>query len=198
MGRPSLPGRKNSQGKTTPEYRAWQSMRQRCYNPKLSNYPHYGGRGIKVCDAWLNSFDNFLHDVGKRPGSEFSLNRVNNDGDYEPGNVEWTNSTSQNRNRSVNRFLAGEVLASTAERLGTSTSTIRQRVDVLGWSEKEATSAKPRKWEHSKLTFGDLTLSISEWSRKTGLSRSTIINRIEYGWDVQEVLRTTKWKHAKK
>lgn len=198
MGRPKLPGRKDSKGRTTPEYRAWQSMRQRCYNSKLSNYQHYGGRGIKVCDEWLYNFDNFLRDVGPRPADGYSLNRIDNDGDYTPGNVEWSTLVEQNRNRSVNRLLGGEVLAKTAERLGTSMSTVRQRVDILGWSEKKAVSVKARKWKHSGLTYKGLTLSISEWSRKTGLSRSTIVNRLQYGWPVDQVLRSGKWKHVKK
>lgn len=198
MGRPKLPGRKTSDGKLTPEYRAWQSMRQRCYNPKLKNFANYGGRGIKVCKRWINSFDNFLEDVGLRPSASFSLNRIDNDGNYEPGNVEWASITDQNRNKSDNRYLNGEVLASVAGKLGTSMSTVRQRVDVLGWNEKEAATIKTRSWKHSKLTHNGLTLSVSEWARRTGLTRSTIIGRIERGWPLDKVLRKEKWKHLSK
>lgn len=197
MGRPQLPGRKTPDGKPTSEYRCWQAMRQRCYNPKVKIYPHYGGRGIKVCDRWLHSFDNFLKDVGYKPGPNYSLNRIDNDGDYEPGNVEWATDVEQNRNKSNNRFLNGSILAKSAEQLGTSMSTVRQRVDILGWEEEDAVKVKPRKWKHTGLTYNGETLSISEWARRTGLSRSTIINRIEYGWPVAEILRTEKWKHAK-
>lgn len=195
MGRPKLPGRKTPEGKTTPEYRCWQQMRQRCYNPKVEIYPHYGGRGIKVCDRWLGSFDNFFEDVGLRPGDHYSINRIDNDGDYEPNNVEWATVTEQNRNKSDNRIIEGMLLAESAEQLGTSMSTVRQRVDVLGWTEKEAVSTETRKWKHTKLTFDGLTLSVSEWARRTGLQRSTIIGRIERGWPLNKVLRKDKWKH---
>lgn len=76
-----------SNGKLTPTYLSWRSMKQRCNDPGKDNYPYYGGRGIKVCPRWLD-FVNFLADMGERPeGTE--LNRINNDGNYELGNVVW-------------------------------------------------------------------------------------------------------------
>ena len=84
----------------TKEYKAWQSMKQRCYNFNRECYDHYGGRGIKVCDEWLNNFEAFLADVGPAPSSEHSIDRINNDGNYEPGNVKWSTVFEQNHNRS--------------------------------------------------------------------------------------------------
>lgn len=85
-------------GAVSVEYYAWISMKQRCTNPKRHNYKNYGGRGIVVCDRWRDSFINFLADVGERPGPEFSLDRINNDGNYEPGNVRWATRSQQQRN----------------------------------------------------------------------------------------------------
>jgi hypothetical protein len=83
----------------TPEYRAWVSMLTRCFNPRSQQYPNYGGRGITVCPEWRNSFESFLRDVGLRPSANLSLDRRDNNGHYEPGNVRWANSQQQARNR---------------------------------------------------------------------------------------------------
>ena len=83
----------------TPTYTVWVSMIGRCENPKNSSYPNYGGRGIKVCERWRTA-DNFFADMGPRPSSKHEINRIDNDGDYEPGNVEWTkDGAAQVRNR---------------------------------------------------------------------------------------------------
>ena len=84
--------------RATPEYIAWLDMKQRCANPKNASYPNYGGRGIRVCARWMHSFDNFLVDIGSRPPGH-SLDRIDNDGDYEPGNCKWSTKQEQNRNR---------------------------------------------------------------------------------------------------
>lgn len=73
-------------------------MRQRCNRPNHPAYKNYGGRGISVCPEW-SSFQTFLEDVGERPGPEFSLDRIDNDGDYEPGNVRWATRSTQALNR---------------------------------------------------------------------------------------------------
>lgn len=80
-------------------YRAWQGMFERCYNTKCHAYNNYGGRGIKVCDRWYY-FENFLEDMGEKPGSEYSLDRYpNNNGNYEPENCRWATWEQQNRNK---------------------------------------------------------------------------------------------------
>jgi hypothetical protein len=81
------------------EYAAWQNMIQRCTNPKRKNYHNYGGRGIKVWIGWINSFQNFLNYIGLKPGPEYTLERLNNDGNYEPGNIKWATQLEQAHNK---------------------------------------------------------------------------------------------------
>lgn len=87
----------------TKEYGIWNAMRQRCTNPNSQKWKHYGGRGIKVCDEWLKSFIPFYEHIGPKPGPEYSLDRINNDGNYEPGNVRWATIYQQNNNTRVKR-----------------------------------------------------------------------------------------------
>ena len=74
-------------------------MKQRCINPKKQNYKNYGGRGIKVCDRWLNSYENFLEDMGRKPNSNYSIDRINVNGNYEPNNCRWSDIYDQRNNR---------------------------------------------------------------------------------------------------
>lgn len=93
------------------EYSSWCSMLNRCYNINVESYCNYGARGIIVCDSWRNSFQNFINDMGMKPDKKYSIDRINNDGNYEPSNCKWATHTEQANNRRNNRFLKykGEV-----------------------------------------------------------------------------------------
>lgn len=86
----------------TREYAAWCGMRERCYDKDSPQYHRYGGRGIRICDRWLDSFETFYKDMGKRPSPHHSIDRVDNDGDYAPDNCRWATNVEQQRNMKTN------------------------------------------------------------------------------------------------
>jgi hypothetical protein len=92
--------RNTTHGKSDlPEYQAWADLIQRCTNPNVEYYDCYGGRGISVCSRWLNSFEAFFEDMGSRPSPKHSIDRINNDGNYEPTNCRWATASQQNANK---------------------------------------------------------------------------------------------------
>lgn len=125
----------------TPTHKAWLSMRQRCLNPRHPYYEYYGGRGIRICPQWLDSFRSFLDDMGVRPDGK-TLDRIDNNGNYEPTNCRWATQSEQNRNMRRTR----------------------------------------------RLTFNNETLCLSEWARRTGISRCAITSRLLAGLSIEDTL----------
>ncbi|MBK7380396.1 MAG: hypothetical protein IPJ03_15690 [Ignavibacteriales bacterium] len=82
-----------------PEFCVWLKMRERCLKPNTKEYGNYGGRGIKVCDRWVNNFNNFLEDMGSRPTPKHQIDRIDNEGNYEPNNCRWVSQTVNARNK---------------------------------------------------------------------------------------------------
>lgn len=89
---------KHGMSKST-EYRSWRGMLDRCYNKNHESYPHYGGRGIEVAKEWRKSFKKFLDCVGTKPFKDYSIDRIDVDGNYKPGNVRWASPRQQQNNR---------------------------------------------------------------------------------------------------
>lgn len=95
----------------TPELYSWRNMIHRCHDPQNNRFYRYGARGISVCPEWRESFQAFLRDMGRRPGPGWTLDRINNDGNYEPGNCRWATRQEQANNTSTTLRIAanGEI-----------------------------------------------------------------------------------------
>jgi hypothetical protein len=123
------------------EYKAWIAMRVRCYRKLGKGYPDYGGRGIKVCDRWLKSFDDFYHDMGPRPSKGHSIDRIDNNGNYEPSNCKWSTRTQQNNNTRKTNFITIDDISlpiqEWARRFNISIGAIQGRLKK-GWSIEAA------------------------------------------------------------
>lgn len=127
----------------TPTWTTWRAMMKRCYETTSKHYTRYGARGILVQESW-HEFVNFYNDMGERPDGT-SLDRINNDGNYEITNCRWADNFTQNNNR-------GDY--------------------------------------NTKLTLGNLTLNINEWSRKLDIKPTAITERLRRGWSVEKTLTT--------
>jgi hypothetical protein len=121
----------------TKEWRVWQAMKNRCYNKKVAGYKYYGGRGISVCKCWRESFLSFLNDVGEAPDGT-GLDRINNDGNYEPCNVRWASRKEQAQNRRSNRKINGECITYISKRLGGASHSLVANRLRRGWEFKSA------------------------------------------------------------
>ena len=147
----------------SPEYQVWNRMRQRCFNPKESSFPHYGGRGITVCREWQTSFAAFIRDMGRRPTSKHSIEQINNDGDYEPKNCKWATMKEQAHNTSRTRWLTheGETLCLTewSERLGipirTLTRNLNQGLTIAEIIEIRKSALRQSKIDNMKRQWRD-------------------------------------------
>lgn len=117
------------------EYSCWRNMKQRCYNQKNPEFKNYGYRGISVCERWLNSFENFVEDMGYKPGENYSIDRIDVDGNYCPENCRWSTTKDQNDNKRQSVIITafGETgsLTSMARKYGISPTTLRYRLSHL-------------------------------------------------------------------
>lgn len=133
----------------SPEYKVWMAMKNRCNSQTAQSWEDYGGRGIKVCERWLNSFDNFFQDMGFRPTNKHSLDRFpDNDGNYESSNCRWATKKDQDRNRrsNINLTYMGKTkcVAEWVSIYNTSHGLVTDRLK-RGWSIENALTIPPKK-----------------------------------------------------
>lgn len=130
------------------EHRAWVAMKSRCSDPKVPCFYRYGGRGITVCERWGESFINFLEDMGPKPSSKHSLERKDNDGDYEPGNCKWATLEEQANNRNSSTFIEYKGLRKTKaqweKQLGFRPGLLSERINKYGWDPCKAIETEVR------------------------------------------------------
>lgn len=141
-------------GKRSPMLNTWTLMLNRCLDSKNERYLDYGGRGIKVCDRWLK-FEHFLEDMGEKPDPSLQLERIDNDGNYEPGNCEWATRAAQCRNRRSNHRVPFngklETVTDVADMIGMNRFTLFNRILTRKWSVERAIQTPVRQQAKSKI-----------------------------------------------
>lgn len=141
------PAKNRTHGKAgTSEYSRWLNMKSRCYNKNNPNYKNYGERGISVCAEWKNNFEAFVRDMGPCPNRKSTIDRIDNDGNYEPGNCRWTTRTEQARNKRTSLLIefGGQTksLMEWAKDLGIDYKTMHRRIHGLKWDINKALSTE--------------------------------------------------------
>lgn len=123
------------------EYRIWRAMMARCFCPSNNRYENYAARGITVCEAW-RTFESFILGMGRAPEGNFTIERIDNDGNYEPGNCCWATTKEQARNRRSTFYVVFKgvrrSLAEHAEACGVAYKTAWKRIRIYGWSPEQA------------------------------------------------------------
>jgi hypothetical protein len=172
-------------------------MRTRCKSPVAPNFHLYGGRGITVCERW-DSFEAFVSDLGERPDLAQSLDRIDVEGNYEPGNCRWATSEEQGNNRRTNRWIEAfgrrQTLKQWSSETGIPQTTLAERLDA-GMSPQDALS-KPSRPSEKLLTLEGETMNLKDWAARLGLSASAITVRIGRGWPLERVLTPRERKRS--
>jgi hypothetical protein len=184
-----------TKGAEAPEHRSWRGMVQRCSNPNHNRHGFY--KNVKVCEQWQGrtGFKTFLSDMGPRPSSNHSIDRIDNGGDYTPENCRWATPKQQARNRRSTELLtiAGvtKSLAKWAEDAGIKYWTLYRRIKVFGMEPVIALQrgAPDRHYKKQTLSFAGVTKTLSEWSRETGINYTTLRARVKRGLSPEEALR---------
>lgn len=173
-------------GKRTREYSAWKAMKSRCYSP--SSRKDYKEKGITVCNRWLNSFDNFLDDMGECPEG-YTLDRIDNNKGYCKDNCRWADYKTQSGNRgNFNKVFTykgkSQVLKDWANELGIKYTTLYQRIFRSGLSFEESITEDPF---DNLIEYKDEKKTLIEWHRSTGIPYQILIDRKRRGWSVERM-----------
>lgn len=175
-------------------------MKNRCLSPSNPSYSRYGGRGITVCERWLD-FSNFLVDMGEKPAGT-SIDRVDNDSGYYKENCRWATNVEQRSNTSRNVILTHNGISDTVKgwsrRIGLRHETLVRRLK-LGWTTADALNMSVdlnvSKAHVKEYSLDGKTMSLAEWSAHTGITRGSIQGRINSGWSLEDALSVPTRKH---
>lgn len=188
----------------TKEFRTWSGMKSRCYNPKLSNSnkKNYYDKGIKVCDRWIDSFENFYSDMGKAPTPNHSIDRIDVNGDYTPDNCRWATQKEQCRNKGNNVLYTingvKKTLIEWCEDLGVSYENASQRILRLKWPIERALEIESDYKYQRKiagkhkvifLEVDGVSKSLNHWCSELNLKPNKVYARVmALGWNHKQAL----------
>ena len=171
------------------EYKTWAGMLSRCYNKNNTNYHNYGQRGITVCDEWIGSFELFFVDMGKKPNSNYSIERIENNKGYSPDNCKWATAYEQANNKRNNHLITingvEKNLTQWSLEFEIGTHIIYQRLKI-GLTGDDLIKSHNGRGRH--VTFKGITDNYVGWSKRTGLTEDTISQRIRRGWTIGKTL----------
>jgi hypothetical protein len=177
-------------------YASWLAMRERCLSQRHVAYARYGGRGIRICEAW-SSFDAFFRDMGERPPGKTLDRYPNKDGDYEPGNCRWATPREQQENRQVSIMLSHDgrtmCVSAWARHLGVGKSALFERMRH-GWpidrvlAEPVKHPPVPKAKRRPLTEWNGISLTLVDWSKRTGVPASVIGKRLRAGWPTEKAL----------
>ena len=180
-------------GRRSATHLAWTNMIQRCTNDGRSDFGFYGGRGIRVCDNWMNSFVVFLADMGERPSKNHSLDRYpNQSGNYEPGNCRWATKDQQMQNTRSTQLIAfdGERMGlnAWARKIGITHSSLQGRLR-RNWPLSKALSSGPRNEIRNRTAMIDgASVPLSQAAKLSGIKYGTVRARLARGWTTERAL----------
>lgn len=186
-------------------YRIFNHIKQRCLNPNDSKYKDYGGRGIKICKEWEDNFINFYNwSIANGYEENLSIDRIDNNGNYEPKNCRWVTNIEQQNNKRNNHIITYNnkeyTISNFCKKFNLNERLVRQRINVYGYEEPEKLLKKDlrgMKKRIYKATLNGITKYVSEWCEEFNLNKRTIYSRItKYGYTPEEAL-TKKLKNGK-
>ena len=180
----------------SPEYSSWRHMKERCLDEECKNYADYGGRGIKICERWLdkeNGFNNFYEDMGARPDDK-SIDRIDVNGNYEPKNCRWATLSQQARNKrntiKIKHKNKQKPLIDVCEKLKVDYESTRHRIQRLGWNFEKAAYEEPHNETRYFEDKDGKQYTVKELAKKYGMLKSVLSNRIVMGWNLRKALDT--------
>lgn len=161
----------------TSEYKSWCSMKERCYNVNNKKYKDYGGRGITICDMWLNSFENFYADMGAKPSESHSIDRIDVNGNYEPNNCRWATKKQQSNNKRNNIFYEYKnkkmTLGDISELVNVSYQLLWNRIHKQKMSLEDAI-----KYNNKLYLYNNEYLNLTQIAKIINIPMRTLWNRI--------------------
>jgi hypothetical protein len=177
-------------------YRIWDGLRRRCNDPKAASYKSYGGRGIKVCPEWDNDFQSFYEwAMANGYEEDLTIDRINNDGNYEPNNCRWVTPKEQAKNKRNTPYVTYNGMIKTQREwdnyFGLRPGTINKRITIKGMSAEKAMQGLMPNQKARNITYKGKTMSIRQWSKVLGIKYCTLIGRLTTrGWSVEKAFTT--------